>query len=359
MALSLPGLDLRLPVHLGREFFSWWLRSLAAAVPRSLRHLAGVHQTLVTVSVGESLVSVRCSRAGRSTLLMEADGIDGPIPPSIVGLARSKRTRTSVILPDEHVLVRRLKLPAAAERELDSILPHEIERITPFCLSDVRYDYRIEGRASDGREIVVALAVAKTAIVERALSVANRLGLTPTAVGLASARTNARAFNLLPREPVARSTAARFVNAALLSLLVALGGTIVVRQWIALESEASSLARALDAARAGARRADQLRKDVEKQSTQTGILEKLRSHPDLLEITRELSARLPADSWTSHLTLAGKEVRISGISPNASHLLSSMGSTSAVTNARFRSPIMRQPGGMDRFEIAFDIPGRR
>ena len=64
----------------------------------------------------------------------------------------------AVLLPDELVLSRMLKLPLAAEENLDAVLAIEVNASSPFSSDDTAYGWRITGRYESHLHLVMVIA---------------------------------------------------------------------------------------------------------------------------------------------------------------------------------------------------------
>ena len=89
----------------------------------------------------------------------------------------------AVNLEGEKTFLRRIEVPAAAQRQLTEVLPYELESELPFELSEAVYDYAVLKRASDAEAIPVFAVVARTEDVrERIDLVKNAIGEEPERV---------------------------------------------------------------------------------------------------------------------------------------------------------------------------------
>ena len=82
----------------------------------------------------------------------------------------------AVNLEGEKTFVRRIEVPAAAQKQLTEVLPYELEAELPFELSEAVYDYAILKRLDDG-------AVPVFAVIARTEDVRARIGLVKDAIG--------------------------------------------------------------------------------------------------------------------------------------------------------------------------------
>jgi general secretion pathway protein L len=83
----------------------------------------------------------------------------------------------AVNLEGEKTFLRRIDVPAAAQKQLTEVLPYELEAELPFELSEGTYDYAILKRSTDEAAIQVLAVVARTDDVRE------RIGLVKNAIG--------------------------------------------------------------------------------------------------------------------------------------------------------------------------------
>ena len=83
----------------------------------------------------------------------------------------------AIAVSGEHTLYRRVELPAAAQKELASVLPFELESLVPFDMSDAVWDYKLLKRDPASPMLSVFAAVARSEPVRK------RITLTRDALG--------------------------------------------------------------------------------------------------------------------------------------------------------------------------------
>lgn len=90
----------------------------------------------------------------------------------------------AVAISGEQTFYRRLDLPAAAQKEIESVLAFELEATVPFEMEDAVFDYRVLKKEPGAATIPVFAAVARTADVrERIAAVREAIGIEPERVG--------------------------------------------------------------------------------------------------------------------------------------------------------------------------------
>ena len=146
------------------DLFSWWFAELAA-----------IRQDLVRLIPPKPLhyVDVIVTRDGTT------DRLKDEILAHLKGSDRVPLIR--LCLSSDACLIRHLRLPAAAAREIERILVLELERGTPFSAEDVFHSYQICAEQSSKDQLSVDHIIVKRKLLEPLLEFlcANRCRFSP------------------------------------------------------------------------------------------------------------------------------------------------------------------------------------
>src|SRR6185503_8316645 len=137
------------------------------------------------IDVGSSQVRAVLLRTSYRRVTIEAmteyDRRAAPTLDEVVRMAASPLISpgesVAVNLEGEKTFVRRIDVPAAAQKQLTEVLPYELEAELPFELSEGVYDYAVLKRASDEESVPVFAVVARTDDVRA------RIALVKDAIG--------------------------------------------------------------------------------------------------------------------------------------------------------------------------------
>lgn len=100
-----------------------------------------------------------------------------PLLPHVEGIA--------VALEGDRAFIHRLELPASARRQIDDVLPYEIEAQVPVELDELVFDYRLLGAPKAKDPLALLVAAARTeAVKERIGEVRSALRTAPDRVGI-------------------------------------------------------------------------------------------------------------------------------------------------------------------------------
>ncbi len=286
----------------------------------------------------------RDGRIDRLGLLRCADAEERAVGETATALARLRREARDVVLrlPGDCGLLRREILPAQAARELDNVLRHRIDVLTPWAAEQCLYHGWITGRRRDGR-IEVAVAAAPRAPFEAALAGVRRFGLEPDVCDFAVGDPTAPpAFDLRPGIAGRASRSRRRLTALVAALLLLVGGGLLVER-LASYRAASERAKA---------RIEELREQlqrIEPQPAAGGPTAQVRStiqefraaHPSPLSLLDALSRLLPDEVWLDRLLLEGRRLELHGYAADSARLLALMERSPLFAGTRFLGPTVK------------------
>src|SRR5579875_400946 len=221
-------------------FLAWWWRQLQDLLPARWRESGTEREARDAVvltlaeavpgqppSVDVSLPRQRgAGRLGRFAL----DGRGLEALRSALGGARRGAVRLA--LPPQLILEQQVALPLAAERELDTVLRYEMDRLTPFPADSVFWSWALEGRDRQRGRLLLRLRLVPRAAVEGVLAGLASVGLRPAQ--LESATEPARSVSLSDVHRGGRRTrGSAILVAACACLLLAAVALPFVRQELA------------------------------------------------------------------------------------------------------------------------------
>jgi Tfp pilus assembly protein PilN len=344
-----------------RRALAWWLTELADMAPRSLGRLYGRPRDDAAV----------LDLTGDQAFLVLRDS-DRPAPLSIalgdapaeardrIGalLRRHKSSGSATIrISRARLFVTTLDLPRAAERSLDAVLRHQVERLVPLPAADICFAYRVLPRPSNAANLKVAVAVAKRSLVDQAQDLARGLGLAPRQIVAEVAEAGPAPLVIWQahRSPTVGAARRRLfrvleLTAAVLALL-AYG--VHVRQ---LDQVRDGLQQAVAQARQQAAETRSLGQHAARSAEALVFLRARRQEPAPLRVLDDLTTLLPLDAWVSDLTIRGRTVEIVGSARHATDLVALIEGSGVFGHAQFRSPITLLPDGQaERFDLTFDV----
>jgi len=351
-------------------FFRWWFGQLAGLVPAGLRRMLAARPDMFLLDMsGPEVLILRCGEDACQEVGRVPAAVDGGSGREDEGAVRralksagAGRHGTALRLSGAQALRKSISLPLAAEGQLDSILYHQIEQLTPFQADEACFGYRVEGRNPRADRIDVEMTVVPRKFVDAALERVARWGLTPDVVDVrAGDATAVPAINLIAGHRAPRANPWPRITGALAVLALVLAVTALFipvekarTRADALLGQAAELRRASAKVVALRRERDALERGVRFLAARKG------ESRQILDALAELTGILPGDTWLYQISVDSPEVRIWGYSPSAASLIGKINDSPLFANPRFRSPVTRAAGeAKERFNISFDLSPRQ
>ncbi|WP_122341970.1 type II secretion system protein GspL [Pseudomonas caricapapayae] len=316
-----------------QQGWQWWVAELRACLPPRVRRWLG-RETLEQAHVWP---------------LVE------PLPDA------SPQARRVLLLPASAVLVQPLQLPAAAARNLSTVVGYELDRFTPFDAGQLYFVARQDSRSASFVQVTLVAILRER--LDAILSECAERGLRPDAVDVVTDTGNAgmgtggqrMGIDLLPM-PL-RPQQSRSGHRLQRWLIWLCAGLLLSAMLLWLNDRQSLL--------------DDMQASVQAQKAQVGEIQQLRqqltntlgaanylirrkaAQPPLSALLSELTACLPSDTWIEHLEISDSaEVAFSGQSAKASALIGRVKDCHSLDNAQFQGVI--QPDtktGKDQYSL--------
>ena len=304
--------------------WQWWLSELQGCLPRRARRWL-VHETVEQHYIWPLAEPVAAPLSGAHKILL---------------------------LPSTHVLVQTLQLPAAAARNLSTVIGYELDRFTPFEASQLYFVARQEGRR--GRSIEVTLVAVARDRLDDVLAECVARGVQPDAVDVGSG-VDRMGIDLLPT-PL-RPRQAHFghrLRRRLIWLCVGLllGSTLLWRndrQRLLEEMQVE-----VQAQRAQVSEIQPLRQQLTNSRVAANyLLHRKAEQLPLSALLSELTRCLPADTWIEHFEINDSaELAFSGQSGNASALIARAKDCRSLDNVQFQGVIQQDAKtGKDEYSL--------
>ncbi len=261
----------------------------------------------------------------------------------------------AVVLPEEVLLRRSLRLPRLADAEVREAAQLEAHASSPFPVQDLVWGHAVD--RNDGG-IDVRLALTSRSAIEHALQT-RRAGLAGSApeVWAAGGRTPIVFPGFGESLRFARERRARVIALSLACLaaclLVALAATPALQLRLQAEEAQRRLTEIVQASRAQTQARDRL---VKLEGEVQALTAAARSRRDVVALLDEITRLLPDDVVLTRFEVNGNAVRLVGQADNAAQLLQSLSTHAKFQNVRAPSGIARAPsGGKESFTIEFTV----
>lgn len=343
-------------------FFAWWGGELRACMPARWRTLLDDHvETLLLDNSEDSLDVYYASRPGQEPVARIPARLSHEEQRIAVSEARAAlddpRARMRLCLPRQRILLRTLKLPAAAEHNLTQVLGFEMDRQTPFKVDQVYLDQHISARDSETKKLTVDLAVVPRPALDAELKRLEPLELALDGIdGWAGDPGGERlGFNFLPTtQRVKHRNKRLFINlglgaAALLLLLTAMSLWVSNRQQALLDMQAE-----VAKVQKQATQVVTLRKGLsESIKGASFLMRKKNETPVRIELLRALTHTLGDDTYLQRLSIDdNNRLSLQGQSDHAASLLEKVSKIPTLSDASFQGVIQPDArSGKERFNI--------
>jgi general secretion pathway protein L len=350
-------------IEKARAGWRWWLRELAYFVPGPLREVFAPDRDAILIAAkrDEFVVTRRAgvfetviARIPRDEFAARTLRLSVP---RATGLARWFADPVILELPAQDALVRSLRLPRGAARNLGAILRHEVPRQSPLDAQDIYYDYRVTAADRDGLD--VALRIIRREPVDACVALCGEAGIALSAVAFVGDAEPARGGVF----PVDAAAARRFslaprVVPALAGLVLLLTAGLVGSLYLRGEAVAADLAARVDAARHGAMEVSALQRKLDAANRQAAFLAQQKRSPAAVAVLATVSRLLPDDTSLYEFEMNGGEIRLHGFSAEAASLIALFDASPHFSDAQFRSPLMQGPTpNAQRFDLSVKLRG--
>lgn len=267
--------------------------------------------------------------------------------------ARRDRERTVLQLPADRVLRRLVTFPAQVRENLSQVLRYEIDRISPFSAEEVYFDFSWRNAAGRPDRLIVEIALCRRDWLQPWIERLREVGRPVDRLTWEGAWPRANLLSAADRP--ARKVVLFTVQRSMGLIALLLFAAILVSPLWQREQILDRVRGDLRNARAEAAEVDVVRQALERarEGSQAVLREKVRQ-PRMTDLLRELTQRLPDDTWVQSLDLRDGEVQIRGESARATALIELLERTPGLDGVGFRSPVTQvAQTGSERFHIAF------
>src|SRR5262245_28476482 len=209
------------------SFLRWWSKELRACLPARWRRrlLSGKRRFFVSVqNQSIRLVEVGATYVSPDrTISLNPQSLDDiAYLADMQRMIRKKTARLHVLVAEESVLRRRIRLPVAALENLREVLGFELDRHTPFESRDVYFDYSVVETDRESKTVTVDVAVVPRTYLDDLVGTLRKAGLPPRKVSAWSETAKVPDATFLKVGAQSGAKASRVRAAVRLALVLAL-----------------------------------------------------------------------------------------------------------------------------------------
>ena len=263
-------------------------------------------------------------------------------------LDRSRLSHLPVVLclGTDRVLVKPLKLPAAATSVLEPVLRNQMRRLSPWPEDETQFGFRAGEAGRTSADITVEVVVAHRPMIEVVRQKAAAAGLDFAAICHVSEPESRTSIEFDSTDGGTREQAARRIKWMLAALLVTslgLGAFGYYGLYAATRMQAdldSTISVAKSRIAEARRQAEQQRAIARRRQM---LIAKKSENPPAVWVLNAMSQAVPDHSWLNRLTLQNNSVLVTGTSTNSAALVPALESSGMFAQVRFSGPTTRDP----------------
>jgi general secretion pathway protein L len=267
------------------------------------------------------------------------------------------KPRIQVEIDPELLLIREVRLPLAAKRNLLEVIGYEMDRLSPFEADEVYYHFTPGEQHESGEWLVGQLIVAQKRRLDPWYQLLAQLGITMDKVTLLDDEVP---LTLKPRLHGRSQSRNRFSkllwSLCAMLLVVALVSAVWQQRQIAIE-----LQHKMQAARESATQSMRLEEQLSQRREAVGmVMAQREDYLAMSDLLLELTRLIPSTSWLRRVKLTSKELILTGLSGQASELIAILERSPLFESVRFKSPVVRdRRSGMESFDLTLKLSRER
>lgn len=315
----------------------WWWTEAVRRLSAVLGGDAGTE--LLATLEGDGIVLAVRTHDGTWTTL-------GPLTAATAAMVREKRP--VLLLRTDRVLRRTLTFPRAAEARLRDVVELDLDRRTPFRADQAYFAVSIIGRPSNGSEIAVEVTVLPRIMVRDAIGALASMGCQPAILELEEP-DGQRVRMPLDRtgDRVRMTPMVRRALAVTVAVATGISVAYAVQEWRLrnLQDRVDAVARESAEILAAADRVAKLR------SVTFFAVERKRQATSIVVSLEALARLLPDGTWLTEVRFDGDTIQLVGVTNDSARLVPLIEESPHFSEAQYRSALIREGGGLDRFNL--------
>jgi general secretion pathway protein L len=343
-----------------KDLFATWIAAVAAAIEVVVTRIAPPRHIFLVAGEGDSFAA-HVASPGKGIIVPQATFrlVNGRTDPAFGSewQAALRGSRIEVVMRPDQMLFRAVDFPKAATDFLDGMVRAQIDRLTPWSVSDAVFGMTAP-EPIVGERIALLIAATSQQRIQPLIGFAASVGAASIA-GLVEAGDAVRAT-----EPVRvfqrslRFAGRAAIDVPLLLRRTLLGASLAAAASLAIAAYATG---ALDAeqqelSRQLSQRHAALRINQGGGSAETLLAKRKQTSPSSVMVLEAISRVLPDSTYVTELRVEGDKVQVVGLTQDAPSLIKLMEQSPQFTRATFFAPTTRgqnEPG--ERFHIEAHI----
>ena len=331
------------------SFLRWWFRQLAGLVSaRLLRVYVDAGEAAVLEIADDSFVlyirrrSV-LTRAGSGALpdLRQTMEATPDLPPLRV-----------LRLPERQLLRKRISLPPAVRRNLDTVLGFEIDRETPFEKSEVYWTYSLAGADAQKDRLDVSLIIVPRQPADALTETARACGFVPVALE-ADSDTGRPATMWLETPNLLQYFRLPPRVKPLLPAIYATVAALLILPFAVQQARLFLADRSIAALESQAHAASALNLAANRRMAALAFMGQSRHRDSALAILAAATRTLPDDTYLTAFAVHDGQVTMAGSSEAAAKLIGALAASGTFRDPVFDSALLQGEGDdLEKFTIS-------
>jgi general secretion pathway protein L len=324
-----------------KQFMTAWIDAVGGGVEALIgRFVRAQRIRLVEADDGMFTASIAVAKDRRRLsdldFRLEAGRPEPPLPPEWEAALRG--SRVEVQMRPGHVLTHQLDFPARAADFLDGMVRAQVDRLTPWTISDAVFGWSSPAPAANDR-IAVMFAATSRQKVDPIRQFAGSVGAGSIVIAAPAIGDAPAPIKLLdqPLRSVMGSAInlSRLLRAILLAAGVAAAASLAINAYLggSLQSDLDELQRRISQRRAA------LRIGADGGTAGLGLLAKRKqTTPSSVMVLEALTRALPDTTYVTEFRIEGDKVQVVGMTQDAASLIRLMEQSPQFTRATFFAP---------------------
>ena len=335
------------------QFLQWWKEGMLAFLPDHLQKKWLASSQLLLIALQDNKLNLLSFLPLKTTELKSYDlALSNTAKDEFYKLLDHYHKRC-LLIPRAHILITELSLPAATQKNLNSVIGYEIDRLTPYKMNEVYFDHKIQGISNEGRNILIKVFIIPKVILDETLAKFSGLNIRFDGV-----KVNGEdgIINILPKS--LRSNLNKTEkNARLLWTLAVLALTFAfIAPLLYLRQNTINLEKKAATLMPKAQTLSELEGNLNNLIIGNNFLSNRKAElVPVLVISNELSRLMPLDSYIEALDYDGKRITIRGLAKQASALSSLLESSAYFSEVTQTAPIVSDGRGSERFGFSIKV----
>ena len=346
-------------------FLRWWGEELWACLSEAWRHRLRHRKRHFLATLDDEarrvvVVERNNDLFNRAFALAPQDAQEAASLAEIKHAIRKDRARLEVIVPEEHIVRREMKLPLSTRDNLRDALGSDLDRFTRFQLRDVYFDYAVTMTDPQAQTVTVDAAIVPRLRVDEMVTALRAAGLTPSAVSAWRDGTKRPDATFLTMNTERSPATVRLITIALVALVVGLDvAAAYVPLWIKLDvlSDLQARIAIVKAEVEDAARTEQTLSRLRDRNLRLVNL-KLET-PSMVEILGDVAGVLHEQAWLEQLQVKDGRLQLAGFTRASAELIAPLEGSPILSEVRLEWPVAASPAeSADRFDISARVERR-